>query len=61
MYCSLMQTGTASQSPHNSYVILSDGTLYVYVVVNFSSQVIFTFPLFQLRWHTLPYPKTKIT
>ena len=30
----------------------------VYVVVNFSTQVIFIFPLFQLRQHTLLYPKT---
>ena len=29
------------------------------VVVNFLSQVIFIFPLFQLHYHTLPYPKAK--
>ena len=32
---------------------------YVYVVVNFLSQVIFIFLLFQLHQHILPYPKTK--
>ena len=31
----------------------------MYVVVNFSSQVTFIFPLFQLHQYTLPYPKTK--
>ena len=31
----------------------------VNVVVNFLSQVIFIFLLFQLHLHTLPYPKTK--
>ena len=31
----------------------------VNVVVNFLSQVVYIFPLFQLYWHTLPYPKTK--
>ena len=30
-----------------------------YVVVDFLSQVIFIFPLFQLDKHTLTYPKTK--
>ena len=30
-----------------------------YVVVNFLSQVIFAFVLFQLYYHTLPHPKTK--
>ena len=29
------------------------------VVVNFLSQVIFIFPLLQLHYHALPYPKTK--
>ena len=33
----------------------------VYVVVNFLPEVIFIFLLFQLHYHTLPYPKTKIT
>ena len=33
--------------------------LYVPVVVNFLSQVIFIFLLFQLHQHILPYPKTK--
>ena len=28
------------------------------VVIHFSSQYIFIFPLFQIHWHTLPYPKT---
>ena len=31
----------------------------VYVVVNFLSQIIFIFPLFQLHLHTLPCPKTE--
>ena len=31
----------------------------VNVVVNFFSEVIYIFPLFQLYCHTLPYPKTK--
>ena len=31
----------------------------LYIVVNFLSQVIFLFLLFQLHLHTLPYPKTK--
>ena len=30
-----------------------------YVVVNFLSQVIYIFLLFQLHYHTLPYPQTK--
>ena len=33
--------------------------VYVHVVVNFLSQVIFIFLLFQLHEHTFPYPKTK--
>ena len=33
--------------------------LKTYVVVNFLSQVIFIFLLFQLHQHILPYPKTK--
>ena len=33
--------------------------LCIYVVVNFLSQVIFIFLLFQLHQHILPYPKTK--
>ena len=32
---------------------------FVYVVVNFLSQEIFIFLLFQLHLYTLPYPKTK--
>ena len=32
---------------------------YVYVVVDFLSQVIFIFLLFQLHLHTMPYPKAK--
>ena len=40
------------------------GKVYVkmvngHVVVNFLSHVIFIFPLFQFRQHTLSYPKTK--
>ena len=31
----------------------------VSVVINFLSQVIYIFLLFQLHLHTLPYPKTK--
>ena len=31
----------------------------MYAVVNFLPQVIVIFLLFQLHWHTLPYPKTK--
>ena len=31
----------------------------VHVAVNFLSQVIFIFLLFQLHQHILPYPKTK--
>ena len=38
---------------------LVTGTTNGFVVVNFLSQVIFIFPLFQLRKHTLPYPKRK--
>ena len=30
---------------------------HIHVVVNFLSQVIVIFPLFQLHQHTLPYPK----
>ena len=32
---------------------------FIYVVVNFFIADNFYFPLFQLHWHTLPYPKTK--
>ena len=34
--------------------------IYTYVVVNFLSQVVFSFPLFQLHQRTLPFPKTKL-
>ena len=38
---------------------LCNSVTNVYVVVNFLSQVVFLFLLFQLHKHTSPYPKTK--
>ena len=37
----------------------NEHSLYIYDVVNFLSQETCTFLLFQLHYHTLPYPKTK--
>ena len=44
--------GTLEHSP-------TDQKSNVSVVVNFLSQVIFIFLLFQLHLHTMPYPKAK--
>ena len=38
------------------FIVLSRN---VYAVVNFLSQVIFIFLMFQIHLNTLPYPKTK--
>ena len=44
---------------HACWIISLQPKWNVYVVVDFLSQVIFIFLLFQLHLHTLPYPKTK--
>ena len=49
--CHSYQTSQSTEQTHKQS--------RAYVVVNFLCQVIFIFPLFQLHYHTLPYPKAK--